>query len=53
MHQMMYALELICESGLGAVNPSMNHMDINVKLTTKKYGDYVFTGTNQAELIAD
>ena len=52
MHQTKHALELISESVLGFVKPSMTPMDINVKLTTKEYGDHVFKGTNQAEPIA-
>ena len=48
MHQTKHALKLISESGLGAVKPSMTPMDINVKLTTKEFGDHVFKGTNQA-----
>ena len=48
MHQTKHALELISESVLGFVKPSMTPMDINVKLTTKEYGDHVFKDTNQA-----
>uniref|UniRef100_A0A3Q7GH06 Reverse transcriptase Ty1/copia-type domain-containing protein n=1 Tax=Solanum lycopersicum TaxID=4081 RepID=A0A3Q7GH06_SOLLC len=52
MHQTKHTLEIISESGLGEVNPSMTPMEINVKLTTKEYGDHIFRGTNQAEHIA-
>ena len=53
MHQRKYAFELISETGLGAVKPAITPMDINVKLTTKEYGDHVFRGTNQGEPIVD
>ncbi|XP_059310902.1 uncharacterized mitochondrial protein AtMg00810-like [Lycium ferocissimum] len=41
MHQRKYSLELISELGLSAARPICTPIDINVKLTTKEYNDYL------------
>nr|XP_016479962.1 PREDICTED: uncharacterized mitochondrial protein AtMg00810-like [Nicotiana tabacum] len=40
MHQRKYTLELISELGLSAAKPASSPIDINVKLTTKRYDDH-------------
>ncbi|XP_019259265.1 PREDICTED: uncharacterized protein LOC109237415 [Nicotiana attenuata] len=41
MHQRKYALELILEAGLAAAKPEINPTDVNIKLTSKQYDDYI------------
>ncbi|XP_060185157.1 uncharacterized mitochondrial protein AtMg00810-like [Lycium barbarum] len=41
MHQRKYALELISEVGLAGAKPGTTPIDINVKMTSKKYDETV------------
>nr|XP_016462917.1 PREDICTED: uncharacterized mitochondrial protein AtMg00810-like [Nicotiana tabacum] len=41
MHQIKYALELISEVGLAATKPAITPIDVNIKLISKKYDDFI------------
>lgn len=51
MYQRKYALEIISETGLGAIKLAITPIDYNTKLTTKECDDII--KTNKLETITE